>query len=119
MLTEDEKKFLKYWELNREKEKNTFYQLRSGLPIGLILGVAILINFASGWYQRANMVAFSQSTPIALIFAIVIIALFCAIFFKRHKWEMNEQRYKILLQRKELENKEVDMQQDNAFDSQK
>jgi sterol desaturase/sphingolipid hydroxylase (fatty acid hydroxylase superfamily) len=117
MLTDDEKKFLTWWELNREKEKNIFYQLRSGLPLGLLLGGAILINFATGWYKRANMVAFGQSTPIALIIAIIIIALFCAIFFKRHKWEMNEQRYKILSKRVELENKGTTMQQEGSVDS--
>ncbi len=117
MLTDEEKKFLTYWEVNREKEKNIFYQLKSGLPIGILLGLVILINFFTGWYKRANMVAFSQSTPVALVLAIIIIVLFCAVFFKRHKWEMNEQRYKILSQRRELENMEEVVQQDKTIDS--
>lgn len=117
MLTDEEKKFLSYWELNREKERNVFYQLKSGLPIGILLGLVILLNFATGWYQRANMVALGQSTPVALVLAIIIIALFCAVFFKRHKWDMNEQRYKILSQRRELENRQDVVQQDESIDS--
>jgi membrane protein YdbS with pleckstrin-like domain len=118
MLTQDEKKFLDYWEKNKEKEKSISSQLKIGLPLGLLIGIAIVLNFTSGWYKRASMVAFSQSTPFVLIIALVIIVIFCSVFYKRHKWEMDDQRYKILSKRKLLENKESDKQQESSSDSQ-
>ena len=118
MLTPDQKKFLEYWEKNQEKEKNVFKQLRIGLPLGLLIGVGLVINFTSGWYKRANMVAFTQSTPFVLLIGIIIITVFCSIFYKRHKWEMNDQRYQILSKRQALENLETDKQQQAATDGQ-
>lgn len=103
MLTEEEKAFLEYWELNRAKELKTWRQLLIGLPLGLIFSLPILINLFSGWYTRANMVATTQSSPTVLIVAILTIACFYAIFNKRHKWERNEQHYKEL--KAKVENK--------------
>jgi cbb3-type cytochrome oxidase subunit 3 len=93
MLTPDEQRFLEYWKNNREKEKRTFRQLLVGLPAGLIFAVAILAIFSSGWYERANMAAYSSSSPFIFLIAIFVIIGFVAIFGKRHKWDMNEQRY--------------------------
>ncbi len=117
MLTPEEEKFLDYWEKNREKEKNVFRQLRYGLPAGLIIGILIIVNFSSGWYERANMVAFSQSTPIALLIALIGIIVFWSVFSKKHRWDMNEQRYKEL-QYKKRKSSENLMQQDDTNISQ-
>ena len=116
MLTAEEEKFLVYWKENRDREKTLFRQLSLGLPLGLLIGVGILLNFVSGWYTRATMVANSQSTPLVLIFAILLVAFFYSIFYKRHRWEMNEQRYMELLFKKQ--NTSGDMQQDNSLNSQ-
>lgn len=118
MLTEQEEKFLVYWEKNKEREKSFFRQISLGLPIGLFIGIGILLNFISGWYSRANMVANSQSTPLVLIFAIIIIAFFCSIFYKRHQWEMNDQRYQELTIKKELQNSSAGVQQNSSNNSQ-
>ncbi len=118
MLTEQEEKFLIYWDKNREREKSFFRQISLGLPMGLLIGIGILLNFVSGWYTRANMVANSQSTPLVLIFAIVIIAFFCSIFYKRHQWEMNDQRYQELTIKKERQNSLTEVQQKSSNDSQ-
>lgn len=104
MLTEQEEKFLVYWEKNKDKEKSVFKQISLGLPIGLLIGIGIILNFVSGWYTRATMVANSQSTPLVLIFAVILIAFFCSIFYKRHQWEMNDQRYQELKIKKESQN---------------
>lgn len=101
MITEQEEKFLVYWEKNKDKERSFFKQISLGLPIGLLIGIGILLNFMSGWYTRATMVANSQSTPIVLIFAIVIISFFSSIFYTRHRWEMNDQKYQELKIKKE------------------
>jgi len=118
MLTEQEEKFLIYWDKNREREKSFFRQISLGLPMGLLIGIGILLNFVSGWYTRANMVANSQSTPLVLIFAIVIIAFFCSIFYKRHQWEMNDQRYQELTIKKERQKSSAEVQQKSSNDSQ-
>lgn len=117
MLTEQEEKFLVYWEKNKVRERSFFKQISLGLPIGLLIGIGILLNLVSGWYTRANMVANSQSTPLVLIFAIVIIAFFCSIFYKRHQWEMNDQRYQELMIKKELQNYSPQVQQKPSIDS--
>ena len=111
MISAEEEKFLAYWEKNRIRDKSLFKQLSYGLPIGMLFGIGILLNFMTGWYSRANMVANGQSTPLVLIFAIVLIAIFCGIFFKRHQWEMNEQRFVELSMRKERDKSSTEMQQ--------
>lgn len=93
MLSNEEKTFMAYWEQNRLKQKKTFYQLLIGLPLGLILALPIIINYLSGWHKRATMVGNAQSSPLVLIIAVLAIAVFFSIFHKRHRWEMNEQRY--------------------------
>jgi integral membrane sensor domain MASE1 len=106
MLSEEEKKFLVYWEAHRSIEKRTMKQWLIGLPAGLLLGIPILINFFSGWYKRADMDLNSQLSnrdfnPLVLLIAILLIISFMAIFSKRHRWEMNEQRYRELKARDE------------------
>lgn len=93
MLTPEEEKFLEYWKHNREQEKNPYRQVLTGLPAGLTFAVALLAIFATGWYERAHMEAYSGSSPYIFIGAILLIILFIAIFARKHKWEMNEQRY--------------------------
>ncbi len=93
MLSEEEKAFMVYWERNRERQKKTFYQLLVGLPLGLLLALPILLNYLSGWNKRAVMVGNAQSSPVVLLIAVLAIAVFFSIFNKRHRWEMNEQRY--------------------------
>ena len=118
MLTEEQEKFLVYWQNNRVKEKSLFKLLSLGMPIGLLIGIGIILNFMSGWYTRATMAANGQSTPLVLIFAIIIIALFCSVFYKQHQWEMNEQRFISLTKKKEVENSSAEMQQGGTKNSQ-
>jgi len=96
MLSEKEKAFITYWEKNRVKEKSILKQFFPGLPLGLALGVAILLAFDSGWYERANMIAQAQSSPVILFIAIAGIVAFTGFFYKKFRWEMNEQAYKEL-----------------------
>ena len=108
MLTDDEKRFVIYWKEHRDIEKKTFKQWLVGLPLGLLFGIPILINFFSGWYKRANMdlnarLSNHEFNPMVLIIAFLLIVSFVAIFSKRHNWEMNEQKYRELLARQEKE----------------
>ena len=101
MLSEDEKRFMTWWEQNRDKEKKIVKQWLVGLPLGLLFGIPILVNFFSGWYKRATMMVNAQlaskdANPIVLLVAILLIISFVAIFSKRHTWEMNDQKYREL-----------------------
>jgi hypothetical protein len=107
MFSDDEKRFMEWWELNRDKEKRTAKQWLVGLPLGLLFGIPILINFFSGWYTRASMIVNAQvasrtSNPVVLIIGVLLIISFIAIFSKRHTWEMNDQKYRELKSREKL-----------------
>lgn len=95
MLNEKEILFIRYWELNRLKEKSVLYQVLTGLPIGLFFSLPIIILLFTGrfWYRRADMVANSEMNVWVLMAAVLMIALFVAVLYKRHQWEMKEQQY--------------------------
>ena len=102
MLSKEEKSFIEYWENNRLRRKRIIKQLALGLPLGVVFVILIFINFFSGWYKRAGMVMNADSSLIpVLMVAAIMIVVFVAIFSARHKWEMNEQRYKELLSKKD------------------
>ncbi|WEK35093.1 MAG: hypothetical protein P0Y53_21600 [Candidatus Pseudobacter hemicellulosilyticus] len=96
-MTENEQQFLQYWEASREREGRWQYQLMSGIPIGLLFSLPILfIMFTSRlWYKRADMVA-NTTSPWLFVVAVIIIAVFVAVFYKRFQWERKEQFYKEL-----------------------
>ena len=87
--------FVEYWESNRLKEKSILYQVLTGLPIGLLFALPIIFILFSGryWFKRADMVASASLSPVLLVVAVVMIALFVAVMYKRHQWEMKEQQY--------------------------
>ena len=102
MLTEEEKNFVEYWEYHRLKKKKVVKQLSVGLPLGVLIVAAIFINFFSGWDKRAQMVISSDpSLILVVILASLLIVLFITIFSARHRWDLNEQRYKELLARRD------------------
>jgi uncharacterized BrkB/YihY/UPF0761 family membrane protein len=104
MLTQQERGFIDYWEQNRLKKRKVLKQLSVGLPLGVLLVVAIFVNFFSGWDKRAQMIINTDpSLIIVLLIASILIVLFIVIFSVRHKWEQNEQHYRELLSRKEEE----------------
>ena len=101
MLTSEEIKFIEYWEQNRVKQKRLVKQLIIGLPLGVLFAAMIFINFFSGWYKRADMIINTQPSVIpVLLIAIILIVIFISVFSVRHKWDINEQRYRELLSKK-------------------
>jgi hypothetical protein len=95
-LTEEEIRFMAYWEENRLKQKKLLNQLVIGLPLGVIFAVPVLLNLFSGWYKRANMEANAELNPIVLVTAVILIIVFVAVFSRKHKWDMKEQYYREL-----------------------
>lgn len=103
MLTEQEYNFLRYWEDNRLRKKKVLKQLSVGLPLAVVLVIAIFFNFFSGWYQRADM-ARNREEPtliLVLVIAALLIVVFVVIFSARHRWDMNEQQYKELVSKRD------------------
>lgn len=107
MLNVEEKQFVVYWKENRLKRKKILRQLALGLPLAVLMVVAIFVNFFSSWYKRAEMVRneMTQKNDASLILVLVVAALlitvFIIIFSVRHKWDINEQRYRELVARED------------------
>jgi pilus assembly protein TadC len=103
MLSAEEKAFVDYWEVNRVSKKRVLKQLYAGLPLAMILVVAIFANLFSGWYSRAQMVMSREASSlvIVLLVAALAIVVFIVIFSARHRWEQNELRYRELLHKAE------------------
>lgn len=101
MLNEKEQLFVDYWGKHRLREKNFVFQLLTGLPVGLLFALPIMfILFTSKyWFKRADMVANSQMNVGAVLGAVLFIAIFVAVLYKRHQWEMKEQQYHELKRR--------------------
>jgi membrane-associated HD superfamily phosphohydrolase len=108
MLTEEETKFIEYWEANRLRRKKVMKQLSLGLPLATLLVVAIFINFFSNWYKKAEMVRNEMvknkesSLILVLLAACILIVVFTTVFSVRHKWDMHEQHYRELLAKKDM-----------------
>ena len=101
MLTPDEEKFIEYWEANRLSRKKVLKQLYVGLPFAALMVIAIVVNFLSGWYKRADMeIRSNSSLVLVVVIAGIAIVVFTTVFSVRHKWDMNEQLHRELLAKK-------------------
>jgi len=102
MLTKEEEDFMEYWEIHRMQKKRFIKQVSVGLPMAMTLILGITVSVFSGWYTRAQMVFFRESSSLVLILLVAAVALmvFMVLFSARHRWELNEQRYLELMHRK-------------------
>ena len=102
MLTQEEQKFIIYWETHREKQSKLSYQILAGIPYGLLFTLPIAINYIVGrfWYKRADAVGMSQFNPLVLVFAVLVMTAFVSVLYKRFKWEQLDQQYKELIVKK-------------------
>ena len=104
MLSKEENSFIGYWEQNRLRKRRLLWQLATGLPLGALIAGAILLNYFSGWHHRAEMeLRIDSSGIIVVLIALLLTVVFIVVFSGRHRWEMNEQRYKELLARKDIQ----------------
>jgi predicted neutral ceramidase superfamily lipid hydrolase len=103
MLTTEEKAFVEYWQANRLKRKSLQSYLSAGLPLGVLMVAATLINIYSDWFKGAARVFNTNSNYfLIVVIACILIIFFFVIFSARFKWEMNEQYYRELLSKKDL-----------------
>lgn len=103
MFTKEEQDFIKYWEVNRNKQKRFFKQLAIGLPFGALFAIAMFLNFSSGWDKRVVEITKTypsfKSLILVLLIALLGIVVFVSVFSVKVKWEKYEQRYRELLSR--------------------
>ena len=98
MLTEEEKNFIGYWEQNRNRKKRLIWQLAAGLPLAAFLSGGIFITYFSQWYTRAVMIiSLNHSGTLVVLIGLLLTVIFIVVFSARHRWEMNEQRYRELV----------------------
>ena len=98
MLTEEERNFIGYWEQNRNRKKRLIWQLAAGLPLAALLSGGIFITYFSQWYTRAVMImSLNHSGTLVVLIGLLLTVIFIVVFSARHRWEMNEQRYRELV----------------------
>lgn len=101
MLTPQDEDFIRYWEEQRQHKKKFLNKLSIGLPLGVLLAVAVLVNFLSGWYKRADAELHTHSSVIIVVLiALTGIVIFITRFSAQWKWEQNELHYQELLAKK-------------------
>ena len=104
MMTKEEQSFISYWSQERLKKKKFLRKLSIGLPLAVVISVAVLINVFSGWYQKVDMELRSNSSlMIVILVAILGIVVFITIFSAHHRWDRNESMYQDLLQKEKGE----------------
>lgn len=100
MLTDKDKAFLAHWEQVRLQEAGFMRKLLSGLPMALIFALPVLLlilvvkMYLPDYETRISKVP--ASTYIVVVLAVLVITLFYAYFRMHHRWEENEELYKML-----------------------
>jgi len=104
MLTKQEEDFLTYWSGQRLRKKQFLRKFSIGLPLGVFLLLALMINLLSGWYQKADMALRQNSSLIIVVLIAGLgIVVFITIFSAHHRWDQNESMYQSLLKKKETD----------------
>jgi hypothetical protein len=104
MLSEKESEFLAYWASNRQQQSRFITKILGGLPMAAIFMLPILLSmgvvyfYFPEWYTKVSNI--TTGTFFTIIIAVFIAILFFSYFRMHFKWEMNEQLYKELLQKK-------------------
>jgi hypothetical protein len=105
MLTREEEQFYNFWQNNREDFSKFSSKLLRGLPTAALFGlpiillIAIIYFFVPDWYIKISKT--SAESYIVVFIAIVIFISFFAYFKMHFKWEMNEQYYLELKNKKD------------------
>ncbi|MBA2744708.1 MAG: hypothetical protein H0U44_00650 [Flavisolibacter sp.] len=96
-MTKEEEEFYNYWDVARLKKKKFLRKLSIGLPLAVLISVAVLVNVFSGWYHKADVALRSNaSLMIVILLAIIGIVIFITIFSSHHRWDRNESVYREL-----------------------
>lgn len=94
VLSEDDKRFIDFWEKERDKQHKWTYALKRYLPRGIFFGAPIAIFFFVEAPRHRGLI--SHSDLVVIMFAILMIIAFYAIFMGSTKWDESESHYQIL-----------------------
>jgi predicted tellurium resistance membrane protein TerC len=100
MLTDKEEAFITHWEQVRLREGGLLRKLLSGLPMALMFALPVLLLviavklFLPEYETRISKVP--ASAYVFVVLGVLLIALFYAYFRMHHRWEENEDLYKLL-----------------------
>ena len=83
------------------EKKRIWRQLAVGLPLGAAFAGAILVNVYSGWNAAGAYLKHNAERLLIVMAAVLLTVIFIVIFSARHRWDMNEQRYKELMAKKD------------------
>ena len=109
MLTQEEEKFFNYWKEQRLRKKQFLRKLSIGMPLGVLVAAALMVNLLSGWYKKATMELRSEgSLIIVILVALIAIVIFITLFSAHHRWDRNETLFQ------ELENRKKNTSDDAA-----
>ncbi|MGH2643159.1 MAG: hypothetical protein ACRDE2_04370 [Chitinophagaceae bacterium] len=93
-LTEEEKKFISFWEKERDQRHKWTFQIRRYFLRGIMFGFPIALFFFIEAPRHRGLI--SHSDLAVIMFAIVMIVLFYAVFMGATKWDEYESHYQIL-----------------------
>jgi ABC-type nickel/cobalt efflux system permease component RcnA len=108
MLSKKEIEFMEHWESVREEYATLKSKIKRGLPMSLLFSLPILFSIAAvqmlspEWYTKLSQSAMNATSPI--LFAVILIIFFFSIARMHFKWEMNEQLFQELKQKKQPSN---------------
>ena len=106
-MTEEEKRFVTFWANQRLHKKQYLRRFSVGLPVAALIAAAVLANFLSGWYKKADAAVHADSSVIfVVVIAVVAIMVFIMVFTAHHKWDRNEAAYQELMAKQEDANQE-------------
>lgn len=97
MLTDDEIRFLKYWEKERIILSSFSGKMLRGLPMAIMFGLPVLLLilvvylFLPEWYAKISGTA--PAMFLTTLIAVIGIVLFYAYFRMQYRWESYEEEY--------------------------
>lgn len=102
-----------YWEKNRVAESGIASKMLRGFPMAILFSLPVILSvvvvrlFFPEWYTKISKT--SPGMFVTVIFAVIIITLFYAVFRMHSKWEHNEEVFKHLsLKQKKQNNNQTD-----------
>ena len=107
MKTIDEEEFIVYWESVRERYGTFLSKLLRGLPMAIVFTLPIFFSLISvflffpEWFTKIDQQIKGSLFPI--VFALMVIIVFVSFMRMHFKWEMNEQLYNELKNKKKYE----------------
>lgn len=97
MLTDDEIRFLKYWEKERDVLRSFSGKMMRGLPMAVMFGLPVIMLilvvylWLPEWYAKISGTA--PAMFLTALMAVVGIIIFYAYFRMQYRWETYEEQY--------------------------